>query len=304
MREKLNILLVEDNPNDVEYMYEMISEIEESYYDDMEYSFKVTPKSNIKDAIEYIDKQNDVRIILLDLSLPDSRDLEGLTRLKGRVFEIPVIILTGLNDNQKAIEALGKGAQDYLVKGKISPDLLIRSIRYSMERHKLISTLRNLSIIDELTNLYNRRGFSTLADYKMKLAKRERRDFLVFFIDLDEMKYINDKFGHNEGDSALSATAMILKKSFRDSDTIARVGGDEFAVLAFPAEEHDEDAIRDRIIERVVKYNNDSEKPYELSLSIGCVHNKIENQVTIDILLSKADENMYKNKRERKERAI
>ena len=297
MTSNLNILMIEDNEDDVIYMKELLSGEEQSAYGAQEYQFQIDSLPTIGEALEYLDQGKEVDVIILDLSLPDSKGLAGLGALAARVFEVPVIILTGLNDNEKAVQALQRGAQDYLIKGNISGDLLVRSIRYSIERHKLLSMLRNLSLIDELTNLYNRRGFMTIVDSRLKEAKREGDTIALYFVDIDRMKDINDRYGHTVGDQALIAAADVLRKTFREADILARIGGDEFAVFTTAASTDMDGSIKDRLNLYIETYNRQSEGPFTLALSIGSVYSVVGPEVKAEELLREADEEMYRKKK-------
>ena len=201
----------------------------------------------------------------------------------------------------RSVEALRRGAQDYMVKGRITSDLIIRSIRYALERHKLITMLRGLSLIDDLTGLYNRRGFMTIAEEKLKAAKREKKKLILFFIDLDDMKRINDKHGHIVGDKALRATAEVLRNSLRDSDVIARIGGDEFAALALSSKEEKAKVIEERIDRKLDAFNDEETVPIRLSLSIGRIVESDLEGTTFSELLDRADAAMYRIKTGKKD---
>ena len=131
--------------------------------------------------------------------------------------------------------------------------------------------MRELALIDALTGLYNRRGFLTYADHLLKLSDRTQRGLILIYADLDNMKRINDDFGHEQGDRALVCIADVLKKTFRNSDVIARVGGDEFAILALEAKAESLDALRRRLNENLkrTKYNIDSMQKLTFSPSKG-----------------------------------
>ncbi len=105
-------------------------------------------------------------------------------------------------------------------------------IKSEEERKQTEKVIQNLSITDELTSLLNRRGFFTLAEQQIKIARRTGREMVLLFADLDKLKWINDTWGHAEGDRALCEVGKILKNTFRESDIIARIGGDEFVMLA------------------------------------------------------------------------
>jgi diguanylate cyclase (GGDEF)-like protein len=298
---RLEILLIEDNPDDRILLNEMLTDSAVHSYDDSDMHYSLAAARTMGEALSILSGEAQVDVILLDLSLPDSKGLDGLDKLGEYLYEIPVIILTGLADNRKAVEALRRGAQDYLVKGRITSDLIIRSIRYALERHKLITMLRGLSLIDDLTGLYNRRGFMTIAEEKLKAAKREKKKLILFFIDLDDMKRINDKHGHTIGDKALRATAEVLRNSLRDSDVIARIGGDEFAALALSSNEEKARIIEERINQKLDSFNEEGSIPIRLGLSIGRIVESVLEDTSFSELLERADAAMYRIKTGRKE---
>lgn len=165
---------------------------------------------------------------------------------------------------------------------------------------KHIEALRGLSLMDELTGLKNRRGFIVLSEQQLKLADRKKHELLLFFADMDNLKYINDNFGHYEGDYALMEAAMLLKDTFRMSDIIARLGGDEFAVLVVDAAQFSEDIILCRLKEKLKVINSKPNRRYKISLSTGIVRYDPNHPCSLEQLLSKADKLMYENKRKKK----
>ncbi|MBN2120478.1 MAG: sensor domain-containing diguanylate cyclase [Candidatus Omnitrophica bacterium] len=169
------------------------------------------------------------------------------------------------------------------------------------ELRKTQEELRVLSITDTLTGLYNRRGFLTLAQQQIKMAKRNKQDIGLLFADLDNMKHINDSLGHQDGDSALVEAANILKASFRESDVIARIGGDEFAVLVIQPHKDFAQILTARLKENLDKCNAEANRRYALSLSTGIVYCDADHQRSIYELLSEADKLMYDQKLTRKE---
>lgn len=155
----------------------------------------------------------------------------------------------------------------------------------------------SLSITDPLTGLYNRRGFITLAEQQLKIAERTKNRLLLLFADLDGMKWINDHLGHLKGDGALVETAAVLKAVFREADILARVGGDEFAVLALGVSSEDSDLLRRRLQQQIDLHNNHENRDYRLSISVGIAYKEPEIPATIDELMSRADALMYEEKR-------
>lgn len=158
---------------------------------------------------------------------------------------------------------------------------------------------RLLSITDDLTGLYNRRGFFALGEQQMKLAQRTKRQLLVIYVDVDQLKKINDRLGHRFGSLALIETANILKETFRQSDIIARIGGDEFVVLAIETSNRSSQRIKSRLNDTIILHNTVRTLPYDfqLSLSFGISRYKPANPITMDELIHEADQRMYYHKR-------
>src|SRR5713226_630351 len=126
-------------------------------------------------------------------------------------------------------------------------EILMRAVRCAAKQYMLLAEMGDLALVDELTGLYNRRGFMAIAERQLKVGRRSGRGMLLFFIDVDRLKQINDSFGHAEGDRVLKHITEALQKTFRDSDVIARMGGDEFVVLAIEASDFCEGTIRARL---------------------------------------------------------
>ena len=168
------------------------------------------------------------------------------------------------------------------------------------ERKKHEEMVRALSITDQLTGLYNRRGFTMLADQQLKIAERTRKGIVLLFADLDGLKQINDKLGHKSGDEAIVEVANVLKGVFRKMDIIARMGGDEFAVLAPEASLEYSDMIKNRLQDQLEILNSRAGRDYNLSLSIGLFYHDSSIPSSLDELISRADSMMYEQKRRKK----
>ena len=168
-------------------------------------------------------------------------------------------------------------------------------------RKQLEQQLRKLSLIDSLTGLYNRRGFFTHAEHQMKIARRKKNRLTLVFADVDDLKSINDTWGHGEGDKALVETAAFLKTVFRESDVIARVGGDEFVVLALENSGRDAASGLVRLSENLEAYNASRNNVAPLSISTGAACYQPDQPCSIDELLARADKLMYKQKGEKRQ---
>jgi diguanylate cyclase (GGDEF)-like protein len=176
--------------------------------------------------------------------------------------------------------------------------LMMRAVQCAAKQYMLQAELGNLALTDELTGLCNRRGFMAIAERQLKIGHRTGRGILLFFLDIDGMKHINDSFGHGEGDLTLRRVAKALKLTFRDSDVIARLGGDEFAVLAIEASDNSETAIRARLAEDL-KSVSAGETRYAINLSLGAVRINICSNASIGEWMVRADQAMYEQKRRR-----
>ncbi|HEU4835289.1 MAG TPA: EAL domain-containing protein [Pyrinomonadaceae bacterium] len=179
---------------------------------------------------------------------------------------------------------------------------LVQVVRDITERKNFEETLRNSSLKDDLTGLFNRRGLLKQAAPYFDFARRQKEELLLLFIDLDGMKKINDEFGHNEGDNALIQTAAILNRSFRSTDIIARLGGDEFTVLVTDLNASKEDAIA-RLNDNLKAYNASEVRSHKLAFSIGVATLEPERMACFEELLEQADQAMYEQKRMKRRRA-
>ena len=176
------------------------------------------------------------------------------------------------------------------------PGLILLAIEDITERKRLEAKLRRLSIQDELTKLYNRRGFFALGEQQRKAAKREKKVVSILFADLDDMKWINDTLGHEKGNQALRETAKILQKTFREADIIARIGGDEFVVLSLLDSKNEAGILTSRLEKTLDVVNRRKTEPYRLSLSVGMACSDPEDPCSIVELLTLADKHMYEQK--------
>jgi len=167
-------------------------------------------------------------------------------------------------------------------------------------RKRYEEEIRTLSNTDELTGLYNRRGFLTLAEQELKRAERTKKGMLFIYADLDGMKTINDTFGHQRGDEALIEAARLLREVFRESDIIARIGGDEFALLVAETPTAYANIVKTRLQRRIAARNASATRPYALSLSVGVAHYDPKRPIPLNKLISRADLAMYAGKRRRK----
>lgn len=164
------------------------------------------------------------------------------------------------------------------------------------ERVQMEEELRAMALRDELTGLYNRRGFSLLAEQQLKLADREKRRLYVLYTDIDDLKAINDTYGHPQGDTALKDVATILKNTYRKSDLIARIGGDEFVMLALESEPASPETLTRRLQKDLKTHNTNEKRPFDLSISVGWSCYDPQSPCSLEALLHRADQAMYSQK--------
>jgi len=208
-------------------------------------------------------------------------------------------ITRDLTERMLAEKALQKANED--LESRVAERT--QQLQASLEqKEQLLAEVRSLTLRDELTGLYNRRGFVTLATQHLKFARRTKRGCWLIVVDMDDFKQINDTFGHPEGDRALIKTAEILTRSFRESDIIARLGGDEFTVLAVHADDDSASTITKRLAETLSHCNAQADRGYALAFSVGVVRFDPTSPCSIEELFARADEALYAHKR-RKEKS-
>ena len=192
-------------------------------------------------------------------------------------------------------------AEVSLKRVQVGDEILIQAfVRDITDRKRMEESIQALIITDSLTGLYNRRGFLALAEQQLRIAERTGSRVLLLFADLDGMKWINDHLGHAKGDEALIEGANVLQAVFRESDILARVGGDEFAVLALGSSREDSDILKNRLQQQMDLHNSRGDRDYHLSISIGIAYKESDSSVSIDELMSRADALMYEHKKSKR----
>ena len=269
----IKVLYVEDEMDHAILIRELIEKIKNVHYE-------LTHVQNLNETLLELNNNN-YDIILLDLSLPDEQGVDTVARVCEQAPDIPVVVMSGTDDETMAIKALQKGAQEYLVKGKVQSHALSRILRYAIMRHKGRVELQSLSLVDDLTGLYNKRGFILFAQQQLSLSVRAKRGMILFFIKLNGLKEIKDKSGHQSGDLALIETASILKEVFRDSDIVGRHAEDEFTAIAIESFDANNEIIITRLQDDLYSSNKQANRLYELSLSIGTAYYDTEELLSL-----------------------
>ncbi len=249
----LRLLIVEDDPGSAQLLQELLENSPSP-------RFAIEHVGTAADACDAVDAGG-IDVVILDLGLPDATNLQALTKLGECLHEIPVIVLTGTGDETLARDALHRGAEDYLLKGMVDGESLMRAIRYAIERHRSVRDLarvkkelesanrhlERLTLIEPLTELLNRRGLQQALSREIQNLARENGGAALLVIDLDDFKSINENLGHAVGDVVLKEIGRRLRASVRAVDYVGRLGGDEFMVIL----PYTEPAEVNRVAERI-----------------------------------------------------
>ena len=236
---------------------------------------------------------------VLDLVDPIDRDLVSdklRQRLAGEIDSVEYII-RGVRKDGRGIFVESRSVRTTMEE----KPAVMGSMVDITERKHLEETLRSLSLTDELTGLYNRRGFSTLAERHLSIARRKGQDLLLVLTDIDGLKTINDTFGHAAGDQVVIDAGNVLKGTYRRVDIIARIGGDEFTAFPIEAGPDSAEMLMNRLQENIAKHNERYTRPFRLSMSVGIGCINPADCPNVQRLLAEADRELYRRKRDRKD---
>ncbi|CAD5981316.1 Cyclic di-GMP phosphodiesterase PA4781 [Planktothrix tepida] len=301
-----NILIVDDTPDNLR----LLAKILESQ------GYIVRKSLNGRMALQGV-QRDPPNLILLDINMPEMNGYEICEKLKASesTAYIPVIFISALERLEDKVRAFELGGVDYITKpfqeqevlARVKNQLLIQQQHQQLieqnqrleqeikDRLKAEAEVRKLSLTDDLTGLYNRRGFFLLAEQQLKIARRTQTPCCVLFADLDGLKKINDTLGHELGDRVIMDAAQILKETFRDADIVARLGGDEFSLFLPGGESHSTD-FQARLQANLDCFNLTSNRAYILSISMGVQPCDLNQNYSLEQWISKADKLMYEHK--------
>lgn len=254
------VLLVDDDRQEYLLIGYLLSEARNEDY-------RLVWCQHLDQALEHIERKS-CDVVLLDYNWGGSsigRDF--LTNARSKNSHIPIIVMTDEMEEEVDQRAIREGASDYLTKSRINSQLLERTIRYAIERKQIEDRLDHLAHYDHLTDLPNRSLFLDRLRHAINLAARDKNQFTVLFIDLNDFKGINDSYGHDTGDKLLKQFSSRLQNSVRRSDTVARMGGDEFTVILHNL------GSSQKIMMLAQKIINDANEPYDINehhFNVGC----------------------------------
>jgi len=284
----MKLLLVEDNPADADFL---AASLRRQRAGDVE----LVHVQSLAAAADQLGLDS-FDVVLLDLHLPDGSGLQCLDAIQAVNNEIPIVVLSGQDDEDFAVSILNKGAQDYLVKWEGQGRTILRSIRYAIERKKSDLRLSYLAQYDPLTGIPNRQFFNDQLTRATARARREGRKVSLLFLDLDAFKVVNDTLGHDAGDRLLKEVADRIRRSVRAGDTVARLGGDEFAVmLEGLSTPRDVEALASTLLEVIARPYHIADRQVSITTSMGITMYPSDNSDT-QMLLKNADIAMYQAK--------
>lgn len=294
------VLLVEDYAADVRLIQEMLREHAGRN------EFELSVARSFADA-ETALEGSEYALVLLDLGLPDATGVSNVEQIRAMSRRTAIVVMTGLDDERTALEALQRGAQEYIVKGSVDGERLVRTMRHAIERNRLVSELDQLrerdyfqATHDALTGLPNRQLLNDRVQQVLSQAERHNEQFAYCYLDLDRFKAVNDNRGHPVGDALLQRIASVIRNAVRDSDTAARIGGDEFVLMLHPLNKPDEaEHIVNRIVAAVDAIDSVDGHDVDIGISAGIARYPVDGR-SADALSQAADNAMYRTKRQRK----
>jgi len=282
----LKLLLLEDGGKDARCLQKVIA-------DGGSFECDLVKIDELERAL--CEQTQELPILLLRSADSSSRLSNDLKRIREIASNVPVLILPKKLDGLLHPGADAGNDLKSTRHHRTNLKKLARILRYGLRQTQVESELSHLAISDELTGLYNRRGFLLLGSERMELAHSLKKNVLLFFADLDNLKQINDQYGHQEGDRALLKAAEVFRNTFRNSDIIGRFGGDEFTALVIEDFGHTSDTISRRLQDNMAELSANNTQ-YPLSLSVGMTRYAAEFRSSLKKLLAQADQALYKQK--------
>jgi diguanylate cyclase (GGDEF)-like protein len=291
----LRVLIVEDSEDDTELL---LNQLRQAGYD------AVWERVETAEAMHAALDRDPWEVVIADYTMPRFRGVDALLLLRERGLDIPFIMLSGTIGEDIAVAAMKAGAHDYIMKNntvRLIPAIEreLKEAEMRREYRRAQERVQYLAYYDPLTDLPNRALFTDRLEQAVLLGHREKNFFALMLMDLDRFKIINDTLGHHAGDQALRQVAVRLKSCLRESDTVARMGGDEFAVL-LPTTSHHEGAVvvARKILAAITQSFQVENQCFQIGISLG-ISLFPEHGDSGDILMRAADAAMYEAKRPR-----
>ena len=298
-------LMAEGDPLDVEIISNMLTA--------QNTSTVIIDSTNTYQETYQALRKTDYEALIIDIALPGVRGVSTIEKILAKFPTLPVVVLTGEDDHGLAIECLHLGVQDYIAKSQVNAEILSRIMRYAIERKQIDlqlkkalkesaeknQQLQTMARTDALTTLPNRAAFYEMTGQALSTAKRMNKSLGILYFDLNGFKQVNDTLGHAAGDQVLVNIGQRLKNKLRNSDTVARMGGDEFVVLTNILEEPVQSySVARKLNETICEPMMIDDHEIRISASIGiATYPEVQ---TVDLLLQSADMAMYEAKQSRR----
>src|SRR5262245_3434749 len=258
----LRVLIVEDDAAEVELLTHTLQSSEAGV--------AVHAVQSLDDAIHFLSHQK-LDVVIVNLFLRDSRGLQTFTELRERFSDIPFVIISSPDDLSSATQAVRAGARDFIIKGRVNTAGLMRSLTCAIERERVHTAVRDLSLFDELTGLHNRRGFGVLVHQLLTMSKRSEQRMVFMYADVDGIHSINELYGYYEGDQALIEAAHAFRDTLRTCDVVGRFEGDEFTALLPGVSRSDAEQVESRVKRALASTLSRNGRPYTLSVTVGAM---------------------------------
>ncbi len=281
------LLIVDDIPANISTLSNFLVSI----------GFKVLVAQNGKRAIQRAEYAHP-DLILMDVIMPEMNGFDACRILKSKesTKEIPIIFMTALTDTVDKVKGFKVGAADYVTKPIQQEEVLAR-VNVHLALKKALAALTVLATTDAMTGVYNRRFAYEILTKQIATAKRENSNFVLCYVDVDNLKKINDTHGHKAGDTLINTVTNSLKEAIRASDYIFRMGGDEFLLLFPKAELQTSNSLIKRL-RNVLNQQKIHDIPIDFSFGFSEYH--ASDDITIENLIKAADNEMYNAKMKKK----
>jgi len=253
---------------------------------------EVEATADLATALERLG-EGGIDVVLLDLSIGEG----ALATVMERAPDVPVVAIVDSSGGDAAGAALAAGACDYLLGPVLEPEVARRAVRYALERSRLEAELHRHAVTDELTGLYNARGFEQLTRHHLSLADRSKEPVVLIFVRIENLQQVSQSHGATEVSRMLADTAAVLRAAIRESDVPARIGTDAFCVLLTGNATGAETLVLTRLVEAVATHNARSGRA-NLALSVGTATYDPERPVPLEELIRRAQERMDRNSRQ------
>lgn len=244
-------------------------------------------------AIELVDS-HEIDILLLDIMMPEMDGIETCRKIKTTIFgkNLPVIFITALTETEEKLKAFEAGGVDYITKPFVKEEVLAR-INVHIKLKQAMEKLEEISVTDALTGVFNRRFAYEMIFRMIENSRRDASEFLICFIDIDNLKTVNDRFGHGEGDRLISVVVNAFMACIRKTDYMFRMGGDEFLILLPGAAMGNVNDMIRRVMDNL---GESCIHDVPVAFSYGFADYDGRLSLTVDELINVADKEMYEQK--------